>query len=345
MGFQLSDKGMAELFETLSKTYEIYGPKRIVGGGHFSDTNSVRYEKIEKVEEIEFDLKSNFSFKEVLLPLSQTLFYFTEDTIKEADGPKKGAIVFLRSCDLHSVKRLDEIYLKNGFEDYYYKRIRENMKFALIGCDQSYENCFCVDMGTNQSTDYDFSLARWEQVGNSGKISFKVDCPSVELAELFAPYAEGEIAVTPAFVTENDIKVNIPEGLSIALAKSKIWDEYDSRCINCGRCNFVCPTCTCFTMQDIFYTDNGKAGERRRVLASCMVDGYTDVAGGGQYRKKNGQRMRFKVLHKVYDFREKFGYNMCVGCGRCDDACPEYISFSNTINKLEGAVKEVNSND
>lgn len=75
--------------------------------------------------------------------------------------------------------------------------------------------------------------------------------------------------------------------------------------------------------------------------ASCMVDGYTDVAGGESYRKKYGQRMRFKVLHKVLDFKQRSGYHMCVGCGRCDDICPEYISFSNSINKLEAAMEEV----
>lgn len=51
--------------------------------------------------------------------------------------------------------------------------------------------------------------------------------------------------------------------------------------------------------------------------------------------------MRFKVLHKVLDFKQRSGYHMCVGCGRCDDICPEYISFSNSINKLEAAMEEV----
>ncbi|MCC8177608.1 MAG: 4Fe-4S dicluster domain-containing protein [Cloacibacillus sp.] len=75
--------------------------------------------------------------------------------------------------------------------------------------------------------------------------------------------------------------------------------------------------------------------------ASCMADGFTDVAGGGSYRKKSGERMRFKTLHKIYDFKERFGYQMCVGCERCDDACPEYISFSHCINRLAEAIKEV----
>jgi anaerobic sulfite reductase subunit A len=98
-------------------------------------------------------------------------------------------------------------------------------------------------------------------------------------------------------------------------------------------------------MQDIFYRDNGMVGERRRVQASCMVDGFTDVAGGGSYRKKNGERMRFRTLHKVYDFKKRFGFHMCVGCGRCDDICPEYISFSHIINRLGDAMKEVSDNE
>ena len=59
------------------------------------------------------------------------------------------------------------------------------------------------------------------------------------------------------------------------------------------------------------------------------------------HRKKNGERMRFKVLHKVLDYKQRNGYHMCVGCGRCDDICPEYISFSHCVNKLEDAMKEV----
>jgi len=76
-----------------------------------------------------------------------------------------------------------------------------------------------------------------------------------------------------------------------------------------------------------------------------MVDGFTEVAGGAGCRKAYGERMRFKVLHKTLDFKKRNGYQMCVGCGRCDDVCPEYISFSGCLNKLEEAMEEVNGND
>lgn len=66
----------------------------------------------------------------------------------------------------------------------------------------------------------------------------------------------------------------------------------------------------------------------------------TDVAGGGSYRKTRGERMRFKVLHKISDFKKQFGYQMCVGCGRCDDICPEYISFSDCLNRLADMEQE-----
>lgn len=339
MGFNAQKEEINRFLHLLQKEYRIYAPKRFVGGGRFSNTDCIRYGEIQSVDDIVFDEKSEYSFKEVLTPISQTLFYFTENQTTEPDAPSKGAIIFLRSCDLHALKRLDTMYLHNGPADYYYNRLREHVKIVLMGCEHSYENCFCVSMGANRSDNYDLSIDR------NDDNTFLLDCKYDDWSKLFTELGCTEQEVSPAFVTENDISVHVPENLSADVAKSTMWDEYDSRCIACGRCNFVCPTCTCFTMQDLYYTDNGKVGERRRIWASCMVDGFTDVAGGGSYRQKNGQRMRFKVLHKVLDYTSRNGTHMCVGCGRCDDVCPEYISFSNSINKLEDAMKEVQNND
>lgn len=336
MGYKLNKKAINDIFQNLSKEYVIYAPKLFEGEGSFSDTDRVRYGEIKTIDEIVFDKKAEYSHKEVLIPISETLFFFTEDSIKEADARKKGAIVFLRSCDLHAVKRTDDIYLKNGQEDYYYKRIRENTKFILMGCENSFDNCFCVSMGTNTTDEYHAYL----KVNGD---SVYVDVKDSEFEKLFN--TNEVIEVKPDFVNVNNISVSVPENLSLDIMKSEMWKNYSSRCIACGRCNFVCPTCTCFTMQDIFYTDNGKAGERRRVWASCHVDGFTNMAGGHSFRLDKGQRMRFKVLHKVYDYKKKWGYHMCVGCGRCDDICPEYISFSNCINKLKDGMEEVSGNE
>ena len=335
MGFCVSRNQLQALLDSWQADYDVYAPRRFSGGGRFSDTDCIRYGKILRPEEIEFEEKSQYSFKEVLTPISQTLFFFAEGHTKEEDGPRKGAVIFLRSCDLHALKRLDDMYLHNGPGDYYYHRLREHLKIVLMGCKHTYENCFCVSMGTNISGNYDLSI------DSQPDGTYHLDCKEPTWEALLQSLGGAVIPVEPAHVTENQIQVKIPENLTARVGESGLWNQYDSRCIACGRCNFVCPTCTCSTMQDLYYSENGKAGERRRVWASCMVDGFTDVAGGGSYRKKNGQRMRFKVLHKVLDYKQRNGYHMCVGCGRCDDVCPEYISFSGCVNHLEEAMAEV----
>ncbi|MBD7911654.1 MULTISPECIES: anaerobic sulfite reductase subunit AsrA [Clostridium] len=334
MGYKIDLNSMNLVLDNLSKEYEIYAPKVFKGEGRFSDTDRVKYGKIEKIQEVEFNAKSSFSYKEVLLPITQTLFFFTEDTVQEPKAKEKKVLIFLRSCDIHALKRIDDIYLRNKFVDPYYKKIRENAKFILMGCTKSYENCFCVNMETNKTDEYNAYI---KVLGNEVLLDVKDE----EFEDILKNIETANEDVTPDFVEENEVKVNIPNNLDLSVMDSKMWNEYSERCIACGRCNFVCPTCTCFTTQDIFYKDNGKAGERRRVWASCQVDGYTDMAGGHSFRRAKGERMRYKVLHKVYDYKKRWGYHMCVGCGRCDDICPEYISFSNCINKLEKAMDEV----
>lgn len=325
MGVKYQLKDMVQIFADLAKSYDIFAPVLKKGEGCFSDTDVVRYDKVTSLSEIEWSAKSDYSFKEALLAINETLFYFTEDRTDVPSISPKGLLIFVRSCDLHALKRLDQIYMKNGFEDYYYARIREKAKFILMGCKESCKSGFCVSMGTNISENYD------AYIKPDGETVFA----DVKDESLKTAFAGGEaVDVKPDFVTENFEKVTLPKNLSNDSFKLDIWKEYGDRCITCGRCNFVCPTCTCFTMQDIFYKDNPKVGERRRVWASCQVDGYTEIAGGHGFRKDNADRMRFKVMHKIYDYEKRFGYPMCVGCGRCDDVCPEYISYSNLVNKL-----------
>lgn len=338
MGYVASREQFGKLFSYWKKEYDIWAPKRFPGGGRFSDTDAVRYAVVQEADEIEFEVKSAYSWKETVLPPSETLFYFAQNHVEEAMPPLRKRLVFLRSCDLEAVRRMDQIYMKNGDPDYYYARKRDNLAFVMIGCPASCENGFCVSMGTNAADQYDMSI-------DAADGEFRLDSRRDDWSAVLAAAGAAELDVKPCRVSENKVQVRVPENLTFEVGKSSMWDQYDSRCINCGRCNFVCPTCTCFSMQDMYYDAGGKVGERRRVQASCMVDGYTDVAGGASYRKKNGERMRFKTLHKVLDFKERFGYQMCVGCGRCDDICPEYISFSNIINHLEEGMKEVQDHD
>ena len=84
------------------------------------------------------------------------------------------------------------------------------------------------------------------------------------------------------------------------------WNQFDEKCMSCGGCNTVCGTCSCFDTVDVIYQEGSRSGERRRVWSSCMLETLTQTAGGGRARKTPGANMRFKVLHKFYDFADRF---------------------------------------
>ncbi len=320
-------------FDKILSEYRVYAPISKPFKGTMSDTDSIRYEEITNFENINFNDKSQFSAKEVILPITKVLYHFSEDAYTEPKVKDDKILLFVRACDIHAIRSLDLIYMNNGPKDKYYTQARKRITFALIGCESSFRNCFCVSMKSNKAENYSIGF---KPVKDRVYVEIKDDS-----FNSFYHDDSKKIDFEMDYVTENDIKVTLPENLDgKEVAKHDMWREYDTRCIACGKCNFVCPTCSCFAMQDIYYLENENIGERRRVWASCHVKGYSDMAGGHSYRVKNGDKMRFKSLHKVHDFKKRFGEHMCIGCGRCDDACPSYISFSNCINKLSNLEKE-----
>ncbi len=318
-----------EILSSLKNGYKIFAPKRFKGIGTYSDTDVIRYGEISEVSEMVTDEKSGYSVKEAYFPITQTLFYFFDDTTKTPKIDEKEIIIFLRPCDINSITALDKVFLENGnIKDVYYDGLRSKVKIFMLECRDGFDNCFCVAMDANKTESYD---AAFRFADNEILCEIKNE----DFLQLFQSKGS-EMEFTPEFVEKDHVEVNIPkvDKISLEMFDDSMWSEYSKRCIACGRCNFVCPTCSCWTMQDVEYEGNPNAGERRRVWASCHVDRYSDMAGGHSFRRSNGERMRFKVFHKIYDFNKRFGFNMCTGCGRCDDICPEYISYAKAINKV-----------
>lgn len=326
------------IFSRIAQNYRIYGPKRLTGRGRFSDTDLITCDFLDSIEELETGEKSYMSPKSVVFPADETTFLFNEKQFKEPDLPEeREIIVFLRPCDINGFARLDKIFLENGgCCDPYYNRRRERIHFFMIECRESFENCFCVSMKSSRTDNYAAAI-RFAQ--DNIKISIK----DAGFMGFFKDYGS-ECEFEPEFVEKNEVAVNLPEmeEMPAEIFSHQMWEEYHQRCIACGRCNTSCITCSCFSTVDLFYPDSRCSGERRRVWDGCHLDGFTDMAGGHSVRKNKGERMRFKTLHKIYDFKKRFGFHMCVGCGRCDDVCPEYISFSNCINKLTANLKGEN---
>ncbi len=325
---KLSYEQYFKKFNELNNQYRFFGPVRQEKRGRFSDTDVVYYEVSDDISQFDFTVKSDFSAKEIATPMNQTLFHFQDGEIIEAGYDNRPVIVFLRPCDFHAYKRLDQIYLNNKYMDVYYKRLRELITFAVVGCENEFESCFCTTFGTNTTDQYDIG------------INLKADRVEIDIKnDDFNNLGSNTEDFVLDCVEENANEVKLPKLVALSeVINSDIWEEYNTRCIGCGACNFVCPTCSCFTTQDFSYGQKNQKGERKRVMASCMVDGFSNMAGGHSFRDKKGERMRFKLMHKVNDFNKRFGYDMCVGCGRCDNICPELISFSKQINKMTNEV-------
>ena len=338
MGYFFKKEDADTLFAELKKQYRIYAPKRFPGTGRFSDTDLVKYAEVASLDEIEFEGKSDFPAKEVISPIQQTLFYFTEDEFRASKCNQKPILVFAHPCDINAQQIQAKIYAGNGgFNDYYYERMHELVKFVLMECPKDDDTCFCVSMGSNKTDDYALAVKVYD-----GGLRVKVNDPALEAYFGGAEKADYE----PEFVEENITKVTMPEipnkEVLNRLKADPMWRQFDKRCISCGACTLACSTCTCFTTRDVIYGDNPEVGERRRVSASCQIADFSEVAGGASYRKEAGDRMRYKMLHKFHDYKERFGdRHMCVGCGRCIDRCPEHISITTTLEKMNDALEVI----
>jgi anaerobic sulfite reductase subunit A len=335
MGYELSKEQFDQFLDRLKSAYCVFGPVVDVDRGSFADTDRITYKEVQRFDDLELNRKSYFSPKEVFYPIRETLFHFSGSKIAVPPIDAKKTAILLRPCDINGIDRLDTIFLANGpDEDFYYKRRRDKVRFFMIECATGFESCWCTAMDANETNHYDVAFRFGDKI--------LADVKNEEFAPYFAEYAQQPFAVQ--FVRENlrQVPVRVPEvgDITADLFAHELWDEYTARCIGCGRCNIACITCSCFTMQDVAFGTGRQMGERRRCWAGCHIDGFTVMAGGQRFREQNGDKMRFKAMHKVNDFHRRFGKHQCVGCGRCEDVCPQYISFARCINTLSQVIEE-----
>ena len=112
-----------------------------------------------------------------------------------------------------------------------------------------------------------------------------------------------------------------------------VWKEEGARCLSCGACNIVCPTCYCFDTRDVVSIDM-KSGKRVRKWDSCQLRSFCQVASGENFRDSAGARLRHRVFKKEVYLKKRFGRSGCVGCGRCIEHCIADISIIDIYNRV-----------
>jgi ferredoxin len=119
------------------------------------------------------------------------------------------------------------------------------------------------------------------------------------------------------------------------------WDEVADRCLSCGNCTLVCPTCFCVGVEDTADL-TGETVERSRVWNSCFSLDHSYVAGGS-VRQSGRSRYRQWMTHKLATWHDQFGTSGCVGCGRCIAWCPVGIDITEEAAAVREGVSDANA--
>ncbi len=261
----------------------------------------------------------------------------------ESDENDAGRQVFFgaHACDVHALKILDLLFL-GDFPDPYYRRNREQLVVVGYGCWPD-ERCFCESLNTSSVDDcFDLFLTPLENCSLVVVGSSVGDDIVRAVPHLFEPatrqdtrqYLERLRAREAAFTLELDV-TDLPFVLELK-REDPVWDELGRKCLCCGSCSVVCPTCSCFNVMDEVRTGGGAS--RVRSWDSCLFRDYAMVAGGHSFRADRGERVRNRYYHKQEAFVREFGMPSCVGCGRCIENCPTGINVVEVFEHVRGTV-------
>jgi len=303
------------LLHFLRREYRVFAPRRGADGVG-------RLESVESWAELSAGTLPLIPAKKFLLPPHNVLWTLAEGEYREpVSPPDPVALVGLAPCDLYALGYLDQVFA----EDSDYQRRRQVMLLVGVSC-QATPECFCPLRSEPPS--FDLFLADGQIWAGSGRGE-----------DLLRDINSGLSSCTdhpfPSEFTEG--LRPIPENLEELFTDSlglPIWHEVGERCLSCGACSAVCPTCYCYEISDEALPD-GKVA-RRREWDNCFFRNHALVAGGQNFRPTRAERLRFRFEHKMLGFGTLRGVASCVGCGRCARACPVDIDIEAVLDSLAG---------
>ena len=255
------------------------------------------------------------------------------------------AFVGVRSCELRAIAIQDRVLLEGTHPDPHYRARRKSVFLVAVNCAEPGGTCFCASMNTGpRATDgYDLALT---EIAGDGERRFVVavgsDAGRAVLAELPHRFATpGEMAEAEAVIAGATDRMGrvMPDAAEVpALLRRNLdhprWEEVAGRCLTCGNCTMVCPTCFCTTVEDVTSLDWATSEHVQR-WDSCFTMDFSYLHGGS-VRATPRSRYRQWMTHKLSTWWDQFGTSGCVGCGRCITWCPVGIDITEEV----GAIRE-----
>ncbi len=261
-----------------------------------------------------------------------------------ADRTNNIAALGMRPCELKALAIQDKIFTGGEITDPGYQKRRRELFIIAANCTHPGGNCFCTSMNTGPRADGGYDLALTEIKGNKDHY-FVVEAATpaaVEMVGALKLKKADDASLKAAEKIMSDAAASMTSRLHVSDLKATLeknfdnpdWESIAARCLACGNCTMVCPTCFCTTMQDYTALD-GSDAERLRLWDSCHTIDYSYIHGGS-IRNSGLSRYRQWVMHKLAYWVDQFGTHGCVGCGRCITWCPVGIDITATARQIVG---------
>ena len=334
---KLAKKDEKKLYDVLVNFGEVWSP--VLKSKRYS------YEKIEDPKDLVFHeecIRTILPVKKFLMPPDFNILSFTPQQfiINNEEIPTK-VVVNVPACEIHAVNILTKFYTTDYVDNYYMKRREKLIIIGKSGIPD--EHCFCHKTNTSIVEEgYDlflFDLGDYylvwvgseigDDIVRKGSNIFDENLPK-DVSQKFVEFRKQK-----NISYKNNPDMEVVTDLMELMYDAEFWNEFGEKCLSCGQCTMVCPTCTCFnTIDDLEL--NKEQGSRRRYWDSCQFKDYSLVAGQHNFREGKAERLKLWYTHKLKAFIGHFGSPSCVGCGRCIVTCPVDINVPNIVEKLKG---------
>jgi sulfhydrogenase subunit beta (sulfur reductase) len=248
------------------------------------------------------------------------------------------AFIGVRSCELHAIAIQDRVFLGGSFVERDYAARRTDNFVVAVNCFEPGGTCFCVSMGTGPKAEAGYDLALTEildgehrllvEVGSERGAEVLDELPHREASETDVGAASAAVAGAAEKMGRQLEAGDLRDLLARNLEHPR-WEDVAERCLTCGNCTMVCPTCFCTSVEDT--TDlTGESAEHVRLWDSCYSVDHSYIHGGS-VRPTGQSRYRQWLTHKFGTWHDQFGSSGCVGCGRCITWCPVGIDVTEEL--------------